>query len=131
MGKKGKEKKALKEAKKLATMYTEDERRIKISNILLEIAMLGIDGLLTDDIRAMFQIYIKTGKDTEEDYALHKIQRTLVVRIYGSKGKKSYINLKSSEDKPAPRTHSAIEFEKKVNDLKKSGIDLSKNPQNV
>jgi hypothetical protein len=123
------------EAKKKAPkLYTEGERQQKITNIMLEMAMLDFQKYLTDEqnseMRALFTIYIKSGRDVEKDIRLPNIGRIIVMRLYNDKGKKSFINLKSTEEK-VDDEKGANEFNKTINDLKEKGTDLTKNPQQI
>ena len=126
MGKKGKQKREEKEKKKMETMYTEKERRDKITKIMFEFSFLNAASVITDEVKNLFDLYMKTGQDIEKDIYIVTIQRSLVIRLYNSKGKKSYINMRSEFDERKPKTKEAISFDKKVGELKKEGVDLTK-----
>lgn len=129
MGRKTKLKKIRKaerelEAKKL---LTESERRFIINDAYVKASELKIS--FTKDMWTVFNDFISTGKEYSVDFDLEEIKRTMIVRLYNTKGKKSFINLKSmskiDESLLTEKQKSDINsFTAKTDELKARGVQL-------
>ena len=79
---------------KTIQLYTESERNNKITKILMQMATLNLDHVITTEIRSHIMEYIKKGKEYCEIIDLPQYSREMVINLFNDKNKQTFINLK-------------------------------------
>ena len=121
MGYKKKVKKDLKPPK----LYTEAQRHQKVTNIMLEISMLDITQVITPEIRAIFDKYVKTGETQEHEFPLPQFGRTLVIKLYNDKKVHSFVNLRYDlKEGENVEGEDVQKFKERVGELEEQGYKL-------
>lgn len=83
--------------KKKIQLYTAQERKDKISTILMQIATMELSNIITKDVKKLLQNWIDTGETTEKDIPLAQYGRTMLIRLYNDKKANTFINLKHNK----------------------------------
>lgn len=89
----GKKKRTKKIIKTEPEYYTEDERRNKISKIMLQLVTLNMEHVLSEEVTQAIHKFIKTGDDYTTNIDLPTYSRILEISLSNNKQKKTYINL--------------------------------------
>lgn len=95
MSKKNRDKRLGKKVSKITHTYTKKERKIKITNIMLELIASDMIHILTQDTKDEIQKYINTGETIELDIDLPIYSRILEIRLYNDKKLDTHFALKS------------------------------------
>ena len=77
--------------------YTQSERKKKISNIIMELAYIGLTDSLTDEIRTNIQKFIDDGTAYEYQGPLEIQGRSMRIMLHNDKNKNTYINIHNDE----------------------------------
>jgi len=78
------------EASKIITLYTKQERERKITNIMLQLAELKFDHVLTPEVKKLLFDYINTGEDLIYSLDLPEYSRTLEINLTNDKSLDKY-----------------------------------------
>jgi hypothetical protein len=122
-----KEKKNKKETIKKIQLYTKQERQQKITNMRIELSMLDMDHVITDQIKQSMNNFVETGNTTEIEHPLEQYGRTLIIKLYNDKSLNSFMNLRfdyspvSSGNPDDP----VVKFNNRLQELKDQGFELT------
>jgi hypothetical protein len=117
-----KAKRALKEEKNINRGLDEKTRRFIINDAVTK--ALEIDINFTPEIWSIFNRYIETGSEEIHTIPMPEIGRELIIKLYATNDKKSYINLHRSDNLAGANMLKVNQFNKNVDDAKQRGLDI-------
>jgi hypothetical protein len=112
--------------------YVESDRQKIVTEFYMSISNLNISHIITADIKKMLADYVANGTEYDTVIPIPDYGRSLVIKLYNTRNKKTYINFQQEstvteygEKKGNYTTGPIGEFRKKVDQLKKQGIDYT------
>ena len=79
--------------KKKIKLMTKQEREKKVTNIMLELAMINMTDIIDSKTRVKMHNYMENGKDCVIDVPLTNLSKKLIIRLHNNKKKKSFLKL--------------------------------------
>jgi uncharacterized protein Smg (DUF494 family) len=104
--------------------YTRNERNNIVTEFYMNLANLDMMSIVTQEMRTILNDYVDNGTEYERNFQLADYQRSLVMRLYNNKNKKSFVNLAQNDVVEASEDSTVGKLRKKIEDLKSQGLSF-------